>query len=151
MVALPLLASSRTACCCTFRKRTGRAAVPKRLTDRERVLRSIPEADWQRTVIGQAQVRGYKVYATRQSGKTVTTADGEKRYVPIVLADSAGFPDLLCVHPGDGRLVAIENKRHGKKPRENQEQWLEWLSRVPGIECWVLEAGDDVDFDLVFK
>ena len=118
----------------------------KRLSDRERQLRAILERDWQRTVIAAAHLHGFKVYATRQSGKTL--ADGT--YATIIDADGKGFPDLVCTHPERKVKLFIENKREGEKTTPDQDAWLEWLSDPPRSRCWVLWPHDADELDQVF-
>ena len=118
----------------------------KRLSNHDRILRAIPEADWQSTVIAHAHMRGWKVYATKQSGKTL--ADGT--YVTIIEADGKGFPDLVAVHPERRLLIFIENKRETEHPTPEQDAWGDWLAAVPGVRCWVLRPSDADDLDQVF-
>lgn len=41
-----------------------------------------------------------------------------------------GFPDLVLVHPTNGRLLFCELKQEGKYPTTEQRLWLSALSRV---------------------
>lgn len=60
----------------------------------------------------------------------------------------AGFPDLLCIR-GE-RMVVIEFKRAGQKPRANQDDWLA-LFKAAGAEAYVMEVGDDDWLDEVLR
>ncbi|MET7335958.1 VRR-NUC domain-containing protein [Nonomuraea sp. NPDC005650] len=37
----------------------------------------------------------------------------------------AGFPDIILLHPVTGALVVRELKMYGKKPRSEQQAWLD--------------------------
>lgn len=122
--------------------------MPKRLTDRERVLRAIKETGtggWQQTVLDAAHSYGFKVMQIRRSaymGK-------DQRPKSVVQADGKGWPDLFCIRPKDGRMVAVECKRVDGEATPEQRQWLEWLAAC-GVRCWLLKPGDDVQFEAIF-
>lgn len=63
-----------------------------RLTDRERMLRSISEKDWQRDVLKLARSTGWTHYHTYRATRS-----------------PAGFPDLVMWKPG--QLIFVELKR----------------------------------------
>jgi hypothetical protein len=48
----------------------------------------------------------------------------------------AGFPDLIGVIPGNGRMVAIECKRPGGKPTDNQKYYLDFFRQLGCIAFW---------------
>ena len=52
-----------------------------------------------------------------------------------------GFPDLLGVIPGNGRVIVIECKRPGNKPTANQEHYLSLFRSWGGVALWA----DSVD------
>lgn len=119
----------------------------KRLTDRERLLRQVKEigtGGWQQTVLDAAHAYGFRVMQIRRSA--IMGQSGKP--VSVVQADGKGWPDLFCVRPDDGRMVAIECKAHGGKATPEQTQWLGWLSDC-GVRSWVLTPGD-VDFEEIF-
>jgi hypothetical protein len=99
--------------------------VSKRLTDRERLLRSITEAEWQRTVISYAQAHGWLVAHFRPA------MVGDK-HMTAVTADGAGFPDLVMAR--GGAVVFAELKRETGRPTKEQDRWLGELSNIDA-EC----------------
>ena len=55
----------------------------------------------------------------------------------LSIKSASGWPDLFMVR--NGRAIAAELKTNGAKPpRPNQQEWLDALDAVPGIEayCW---------------
>jgi hypothetical protein len=113
--------------------------MPKRLTDRDRLYRSVSEADFQDQVIELAQRLGYKVMGMRKSSREI----GGK-WVSNLLGDGKGWPDLFLAHPeGSGQAVAIELKREGEKPTEEQKAWGATLIRC-GI-IWLLATPSKID------
>jgi len=56
-----------------------------------------------------------------------------------------GISDLLCCI--NGRFVAIEVKRPGKKPREDQLTFLESVRNADGIGMWA-DSVEDVKEEL---
>lgn len=93
--------------------------MPKPLSDDERRIRAITEAQWQSQVVEYAQLRGWLVAHFR----TAQTARGA--YVTPVAADGAGFPDLVLVR--DGRLIFAELKRQTGRTTTQQDIWLKAL------------------------
>ncbi len=90
-----------------------------RLMDRERWLRSKPEAAFLREVMEAARLLGYLCYHVHDSRR-----------------DEAGYPDLVMVR--DGRCIYAELKSERGKLRPAQRVWLDALGQVPGVEvyCW---------------
>jgi hypothetical protein len=52
-----------------------------------------------------------------------------------------GFPDLMGIIPNSGRGLFIECKKKGKKPRKNQESFLEFFRSQRAVALWA----DSVD------
>ena len=55
----------------------------------------------------------------------------------------AGIPDRLVLLPG-GRMIFVELKRPGEKPRKLQVYWLNKLERM-GFETAVLDSVESVE------
>ena len=77
------------------------------------------EAAFQAQVEQLARLMGWKLYHTHDSRHS-----------------AAGFPDLVLVRAS--RLLFVELKKDGKKPTPQQQEWLDALCRVHGVEvyCW---------------
>lgn len=100
------------------------------------VLRAVPEAEWQQTVIASAERAGWKVYHTHDSRKS-----------------NPGWPDLFCARDksaDDRRCLGIELKKDGEDPRPDQREWLELLVRC-GIECFILRPSDRDELESFFR
>ena len=91
------------------------------------------EADFMRTVLEYASLRGWKFVHFRaglnRRGRWQTPISGEP-----------GFPDVVCVR-GD-RVVALELKRQGGKATPAQLEWLLALDAVQGITARVVRPSD---------
>lgn len=59
------------------------------------------------------------------------------KFVPQLCA---GLPDRICLLP-NGRVVFVELKRAGKKPKPLQEMWLAKLTRL-GFEAQVIDNAE---------
>lgn len=90
------------------------------------IERLIPEADWQATVVGWADLQGWRAYHPNDSRR-----------------DRRGFPDWTFVR--GNRLVFAELKRQTGKPSPDQEAWLAALRGVPGVEVYCWRPSDWVD------
>jgi hypothetical protein len=101
----------------------------RRLTDEERVLRSVPERDWMNQVIETAEWCGWLWYHVQDSRK-----------------DNPGFPDLILVGrpggPNAGRLLAIECKRETGTVSADQLAWLGALEQVRTVEVMAARPRD---------
>jgi len=98
----------------------------------------ISESAWQKQVIEIAQYAGFRVAHFR--GVRVQRKDGSVYYQTPVQAQGVGYPDL-CMVKGN-RLIYAELKREGGKPTPEQVEWLEALSKVPGVECFLWKPSD---------
>ncbi len=91
-----------------------------RLTPQERLLRTITEAQWQKTVTDLAELFRWRWYHAPEN-RPVAGRNGT--YVQNV---RNGFPDLVLVK-GD-RLIFAELKRETGTYGPNQEDWLRALA-----------------------
>lgn len=104
-----------------------------RLTDRDRALRAITEAQWQRTVTDLATRLGWCWYAPPKAGV---------RALGSVRGTVAGFPDLTLVRHGS--LVFAELKRETGSVSPAQDEWLSLL-RATGAVVRVWRPSDLLD------
>lgn len=72
-----------------------------------------------------ATLAGWLVYHTRDSR-----------------GSEAGFPDLVLVHPGKGRLVFAELKGSQGRTSPGQHRWLDALARLGGPSISVDPDGE---------
>ena len=59
----------------------------------------------------------------------------------LTIAGSTGWPDRGLLFPG-GRIVFMEAKREGEKPRRKQE-YIHTQLRALGFEVWVFDNCED--------
>lgn len=87
------------------------------------------ENQLQKAVIEMARYLGWRVAhfrpAQTQTGRWVTAVEG----------DGKGFPDLVLVRPP--RIIFAELKSEKGRKSLDQEIWLGYLSRCPGVEVAV--------------
>lgn len=97
------------------------------------VAKQTTEAQFQRALVATARDYGYAlVYHTKFS-----------------LGSDPGFPDLILVREerdGTARCVVVECKRVGKHPTARQQEWLDALGKVAGVEafCWRPDDWDTI-------
>lgn len=93
------------------------------------------EAQCQDTIIEAAMALGFLVHHCRasrtQSGRWATAVQG-----------NVGFPDLVIV--GFGKVIAIELKRHPRKPSAEQIHWLAALSAA-GVDARLVYVPEGMD------
>lgn len=83
------------------------------------------EAEILSQIIMYLRVRGCVVWRQNQGAMpAVNPATGKRRFVRFASAD--GISDIIGCLPG-GRLLAVEVKRPGGKPRPNQQAFLDAL------------------------
>lgn len=96
-------------------------------------LRSLSEAQFQAWVVKNAKAKGWMVShvapAQRRAGKWTTPT-------------TPGWPDVFCLRPQTGQLVALELKRHKGKATPAQNGWIAGLQQVPGVEAFVVSPTD---------
>ena len=91
------------------------------------------EAEFQRQVIQLAKLYRWRLVHFRpgltRSGKWCTATQGD-----------VGFPDLVLVR--DGVLIFAELKSEKGKLGPEQEEWLDSLILVKGIQVWIWRPSD---------
>lgn len=88
----------------------------------------VKESEFKATVVEYAVLHGWLVYSVPDSRKVFPRVE------------AGGYPDLTMARCH--RLVVAEVKREGKRPTQEQEEWLELLRGVPGVEVYVWEPSD---------
>lgn len=99
---------------------------------RRRLLRSISEAEFQRTVVAKAEAWGWWWWHDTDSRK-----------------NRRGLPDLILVRPP--RVLFVELKREGEKPTVEQQGVLDMLARCPGVEVDWWQPSDERALDDVLR
>jgi hypothetical protein len=102
------------------------------LSNREKALREITEAQFQRDVEQLLTLHGYRWYH----------APANKPVHGRIQNIKAGFPDLVAVR--GKRLLFIELKRQIGRLGPDQPEWLEALSRT-GAEVYLWRPSDMLD------
>jgi hypothetical protein len=101
----------------------------RRLTDQERVLRSVAEKDWMDQVMETAEWCGFLVYHVNDSRR-----------------DRPGFLDVWMVGkpggPNAGRLIIIETKTETGDISNEQLAWLGALEQVRTVEVMAARPRD---------
>lgn len=95
----------------------------------------ISERAFQRQVIRLAKLYGWRVAHFRPA----QAARG--RWLTPVMADGAGFPDLVLVHPRRQLLAFAELKSDNGRIRREQKEWLADL-RSSGVVVFVWRPSD---------
>ena len=91
----------------------------------------VAERDWQARVVDLAKLfewRYMHVYPLRRAGgvRTATT--------------TKGWPDLILVRRG--RMLVVELKADDGRLSPEQQEWLQELRLVQGLECYVWRPRD---------
>ncbi len=105
-------------------------------------LGKLSEAEWQKQVIDLAHVYGWTVAHFRPA----RTAHGWRTPVS---ADGKGFPDLVLVRHDE--LIFLELKSDTGRLSNEQKDWLEKLSKVPGISVALLKPSQFGDLEWMLK
>lgn len=95
------------------------------------------ERDWQSRVVDLARLMGWRIAHFRPA----QTARGWR----TAMVGTPGWPDLVLLRPP--RLILAELKVAAKVGFEQQE-WLDQLGDVPGVEVYVWRP---VDWDAVIE
>ena len=85
------------------------------------------EKKWRDSIRKQAKTYGWLEYTTQYSFRS-----------------PAGFPDLVLCHPELKRLVFAELKLDGKEPTKEQNEWLQTLAKVEGVEVYLWHLPADL-------
>lgn len=72
---------------------------------------AMDEAELQRKVEAAARAAGWRVWHPR-----------------IAVYSQGGWPDLVCAHPGQGRVIFRELKKQTGKVTDQQAEWLATLT-----------------------
>lgn len=81
------------------------------------------EAQFQREVLNLAEFNGWRPYHTHDSRRS-----------------HPGFPDLVLVR--DGRLIFAELKSATGRVRPAQQEWMDALRAVDGVEVYLWRPAD---------
>lgn len=84
---------------------------------------AMSERDWQQRVLDLAHLRGWRTFHVHDSRRS-----------------AAGWPDLACVRRD--RLVLAELKAERGRVRPEQQEWLDALGAVPGVEVHLWRPSD---------
>ena len=87
------------------------------------IQNNITEKQFEQQIHDLARRLGYKYYHTYRSKFS-----------------EPGYPD--CTLLKNGRLIFAELKSEKGTPTDAQEEWLESLRRVPGVEVYLWKPGD---------
>lgn len=101
---------------------------------------SVLESDIQKACLDYLAMRG--IFAWRQNQGAIPLADGGFRR----FNGMKGQSDIIGICP-DGRFLAIEVKRPGNKPTEDQWQFIENIQKHGGVAMWVRSV-DEMEADL---
>lgn len=101
-----------------------------RLTDRDRIIRTVTEAEWQKTVQDMLTATGWLWYHAPDN------RPGKNGRVQGI---KAGFPDLVAVR--GTRVLYLELKRETGKASADQIRWLAALTAA-GQEAHVFRPSD---------
>ena len=61
----------------------------------------------------------------------------------------AGFPDLVMVNPSARRLIFAEIKKEGAKLTPAQQEWIDTLKTIEGIEVYVWYPHDWLEIEKI--
>jgi len=84
----------------------------------------------------------YRIFHWRQNQGAIPLPDGGYRR----FNGMKGQSDIIGICP-DGRFLAIEVKRPGKKPTKEQDEFLEHIANNGGVATWVSSV-DELEADL---
>jgi hypothetical protein len=106
-----------------------------RLTDQDRIWRSITEKTWQGTVERIAELHHWLVFHAPDNMPRQGRSGFQ--YVQNI---RAGFPDLVLAK--DGRLIFAELKRQTGTTSPDQNTWLDALRKADGVEVYLWRPSD---------
>lgn len=106
------------------------------------------ESDYDQTIIDMSHAYGWRCVHFRpgMTSRFRINKKGESKpvWTTPVSGDAAGFPDWMFFKPGE-KPIFIEFKVGRNKPSPEQEEWLDLLNEVPGIQSGLLILPDDLD------
>ena len=102
------------------------------------------ERELQDAVIQLARLLGYRVAHFRPAMTT-------RGWRTPVSADGAGFPDLVCAHPKQRRLLMVELKAAGGKLSVEQAEWLAALDGICEVYVWYPRHWTDGTIEAVLR
>jgi hypothetical protein len=106
-------------------------------------IRDMSEAELQASVVDLAQRLGWRVAWIPDHlyrGAMTRMKENPRRGY---LWSPPGEPDLRMVR--GARVIFAELKKHGEKPRLPQQEWLDDLAAVPGVEVYLWKPEDWYD------
>lgn len=110
-----------------------------RLNAQQRLDRATRSEDLRETFTQTAELLGWRPMHIADSRKVVRSA-GQT----YLVGDKGckGWPDVFLVHARTGRALAVEVKNELEDPTPAQQEWLDDLATVPGIETFVLRPSN---------
>lgn len=115
-----------------------------RLSPQERLLRTIPEANFQATVETIATRLGWQVFHPADN-RPVTSSRGH-RYVQNI---RAGFPDLVMAK--GNRLICAELKRQTGVISDDQRSWLDTLALTGRCEVYLWRPANTAELTRILQ
>ena len=97
------------------------------------------ESEIQHAIIQYLELRKFIVVKVNNTGVYVKARD---TYIP---PRQKGIPDLLCMAPG-GRYLAVEVKRPGQHPSDDQRAFLERVEAKGGLALVAYSLDDVIKF-----
>lgn len=85
------------------------------------------ESDIQKAIIDYLRLKGHKCWKARAVG--IWKGDG---YIPVPMLER-GVADIIGLQKDTGRLIAVEVKRKGNKPTNDQQLFIDEVNRLGGI------------------
>ena len=104
----------------------------------------VTEHELQDAVIQLARLLGWRVAHFRPA----MTAHGWRTPVS---ADGAGFPDLVCAHPKQRRLLMVELKAADGRLSVEQAEWLAALDGICEVYVWYPRHWTDGTIEAVLR
>jgi hypothetical protein len=102
------------------------------------------ETDIQRSILDYLKLKGYRC-CWRQNNTAISYVDahGARRFRAMPAYARRGLPDILLVHPKDGRLYGIEVKTNAGRQSEDQKAFERDMTAANGVYI-LARSVDDV-------
>lgn len=111
------------------REQRGREVRSRRLTDQERLWRSVPESQVVRDVINYLFMRGWLAWRNNTGGGRFQNKGSDVvRYVQF---STPGAADVFALR--NGRFLAVEAKTETGKQSEDQQMWQQSIEANGGV------------------